>query len=198
MTGECDAGELAWRIEKIYTDRVRARGRAWESYSPGTRWARCWREAASLCLRHGFDPETHVRALIEAVREPSPNMLLGERAVGRTRLFLRRAPSEEEITLRSQLAHLRGRIDVGINVMSVLTNPNEGLCASLCYCFAVNAGMPSLASIFRDEAKFELRTNPERASLIYRMLPGACAEVLDNGIEQSSAPDPGDPSGAGH
>ena len=190
MTGSCDVGELAWHIEKIYTARVRSRGRAWEHYTPGARWTVCWNKAASICLEYGFDPEAHVRALFEGWpasdhkerRNPWPNMLVGDRAIFRTQQFLRSVGSDELRRLRSQLGYLQGRINSGFNVVAVLTDPEQDLCAAIRYAFAVNAGLPSVASRFRDAARLELRLSPERRALIAKMLPPTCTEVLYDGV----------------
>ena len=81
------------------------------------------------------------------------------------------------------MVHLENCLRAGDNMAAALLSPNTDLTDSFRYCVAVKVGLPAVASRFRDQARLELRMNPERLQVLRCLLPGAFTEALDNGIE---------------
>jgi hypothetical protein len=188
MDHEVDLDLVATAIRASYIMRVRVKGGHWRKYTPGTRQNGFWQEAASICLRHGFDPDLHVRALIEQQKNSYPNMLVGERAIARTRAFMGTEARDELMLLESYLARLQGCLRVGENLVGILTNSHNGFSPSFRFCVAVRAGLPGIASQFREAARAELRLRPKMKTLLGRMLPMTFAEVLDDGNDPAATP----------
>lgn len=164
--------ELGHRIKRMYIARVRMRGGRWTQYEPSASPS-LWLSAASLCAAHGLDPELHVNALVDGDLEPYPNKLLGVKAVERTQRYARmwrRVDCAGE-HVESQLAKLRGRVDRGADLRSVLMDPLEDLTWAFRYAVAVASGMDDIARSTQPFAQLDLVARPEIRKRLAMLLP---------------------------
>ena len=188
MDEQLDIAEVASYIGRRYTALYRSRGAEFARCTFGTRWENTWKKAAALCLQNGFDPDMHVRALFaEHKPDPLPYQLLGEWAVERTRMFVATQHGNELVYAQSQLVHLENCLRIGDSMAEALLSPNTDLTDAFRYCIAVKAGLPAIASRFREHARLELQMNPERLEVLRRVLPGSFTEAIDDGIEPGAA-----------
>lgn len=176
-----DIFDVAEKIKSLYTSILRIHpSRRYVNYSPPVRWAGVWPAAASQCLEYDLDPEALVRALVDARADArvNPSQLLGERAVQRTRAYMRTNDIERS-AIRSQLAKLSALVDTGANVVEALMSMEEDFSVALRYAFAIKAGLPAVAASFREAARRELRFNKKKLEVMKGMLPEAFVnEVL--------------------
>lgn len=175
-----DADSIADILRIEYISRVRARGGVWSRYLPSSVHAKVWLKAASICLNHELDPIAHVRALVEMMRNPYPNQLLGDKAIRRTRTFIGRSLCDARLLVQAQLSRLIGCLNVGENVVTLLTCQGDSLCAALKYYVAARVGLPALASQYRDEARREFLMKPELLKCLGDILPEAFVKVLND------------------
>ncbi|MBU0717690.1 MAG: hypothetical protein KJ749_05525, partial [Planctomycetes bacterium] len=73
--------------------------------------------------------------------------------------------------LQSQLAKMEGLVHTGADIAEAVSSPEEDFSASFRYAFAVRAGLPDIASQFRDQACRELRQNKDRLDAMKPLLP---------------------------
>ncbi len=174
ITGE-DVAVVARVIRETYVLFLSIRQGRWRRYKPHPQKERIWTKAAELCLQHGLDPAAHVRLLTETVRDPYPEMLVGQKAAERTTRFMAKpcAHRHERMCLESQLAQLEGRIRVGEDLADVLMLELTSLCPAFRYCMAVRAGLHAVAAKCRYEARLDLLLHPERRRLLDRFMSGA-------------------------
>ena len=178
---ESEISKLGSLVKEAYIDQLRARGGRWCRYDPGPRFDSCWERAARVCVDHGFDPGTHVRALTDTVRSPYPNMLVGTRAVERTRAFMPAEKRDDAMLLRAQVARLHGCLRTGEALADVLNDPSEELTPAVRFCLAVKCGHPDVASKLREAACVELRQRPQLRTQLQELLSGVHMEVVNDG-----------------
>jgi len=172
-----DISETSDQLRESYTVCFRSRGGWCARWIPGGKFNDTWRKAAILCLKEGLDPDSHVRALLTTVRNPYPNMLVGERAVARTRSFVEREGCDEVVLFKAQLAKLRGCLNVGEPLEQSLTKQTGDFSATFRYCVASQAGLPAIAMRYKEEAMRELQFRPKLRELVAESF----GEVLANG-----------------
>ena len=178
VTGE-DIAAVARVIRQAYVFSLRGRQGRWRRYAPHPQKNWVWIKAAELCLQHRLDPVAQVRSLTEAVRDPHPEMLVGEKAVKRTTRFMAK-PSEcrdELLYLQSQLVHLQNSLNTGEDLANVLVLESADLTSAFRYCVALRAGLHTVAAKYRHKARLELLLRPELRKLLGPLLSGARTDI---------------------
>lgn len=181
VTGE-EIATVARIVRQAYVFSLHARQGRWLRYAPHPRKNWVWTKAAKLCLQHELDPAAHVRSLTETVRDPYPEMLLGEKAVERTTKFIAKPPEhrDERVYLQSQLVHLENCLHTGKDLAHVLMSETADLTSAFRYYMAVRTGLHTVATKYRYEARLELLLKPELRKLLIPLLSGAHADIAQS------------------
>jgi hypothetical protein len=183
-----DADIIAKRIRDHYTSYIRT---VFKNYIPGSEWDPVWEQAARICLKHRFDPYQYVVTLISNRRNPSPSMLIGDKAV--RKMSHHRdvaAPIRRRWEVESDIIRLYSCIAEGRSLNAALTDSNESFSDTFRYCVALGAGIPSVASKYRESARLEVWLNPEMEDIYSHLMDTTFGEVLDDigGALDSSGP----------
>lgn len=166
-------------VRDIFTIRLRAKGGRYTHYEPGPRLSSTWMKVAALCIQNELSPTAHVEALIASISDPYPNMLLGQKALTRTREYMKDEEDSERSLLSSQLCMIRGCLRVGESMVSILTNQHNSLSPALRYVLAKKLGFTSIASQFHMAAVVELKLRPKYRELLYNALNQISGALVD-------------------
>ena len=179
MEGSVDVAEVAEMLKSLYDTRMRSRGDAFCGYISGNRWKDSFIKAAESCIKHGFVPLDHINALFNGVSSPQPNMLHGDAAVERTRLYMKSHPDDAVLQHHVENLRFNNLLNIGDDVVDILTSPLEDFTYSFRYAMAVKYNCASVAEKYRDLARRELKVSPGLLSVLRPLLPVSFLETID-------------------
>ena len=142
---------------------------------------RTWEPLIAILNTGGFTAYEYLHFVRTHMSAPLvPNVLVSPKTVEKFVNYRKARIERSKSRVKWVMAQVKSRLDLGLQVSDILTDPELESCATMMYCLAQYSGKTEEAKKFMDGAKYELLISPELYELYLGMFN---KEVLDNVIK---------------